>query len=127
MSKNIRENDFNGHLSNDGQKEAFHTLHKTSENTASVDSDAINQIGSLTSDFITASKEALASAATEGERTKRLDDAKEALREAREEIREINKRSHDSQRGFATLAIKGALVLAGVAITGSLWLLSKDK
>ena len=113
------------HLSNDGQKEGFRTLHKTSDNTSSVDSEAIKQIGALTSEFIAASKESAASADTEDERTKRLNDAKEALREAREDIREVNMRSHQSQRGYATLAVKGMLVLAGAAVTGGLWLLSK--
>jgi len=112
-------------LSDEGQKEGFQTLHKTSENTAKIDSDAIEKIGSLTSEFISASKEALASAQTEDERTQRLKDARDALRDAREDIREVNQRSHQSQRGFSTLAVMGMTALAGVAISGGLWLLSK--
>lgn len=125
MSKSIKERSSASHLTNDGQREAFRTLQETSNSTSKVDSDAINQIGSLTSEFISAAKDAAASAETEDERTRRLNDAKEALREARDEIREVNKRSHESQRGFATLATMGALALAGIAISGGLWLLSK--
>ena len=125
MKKSIEASIPESRLSNDGQKEGFRTLHKTSDNTASVDSDAINQIGSLTSEFIAASKDAAASATTEDERTRHLNDAKEALREAREDIREVNMRSHHSQRGFATLAVKGMIVLAGAAVAGGLWLLSR--
>ncbi|MBL1376191.1 hypothetical protein [Zobellella iuensis] len=125
MKKNIESKSSVSRLSDEGQKEGFQTLHKTSENTAKVDSDAINNIGSLTSEYISASKEALANAKTEDERTQRLKDARDALREAREDIREVNKRSHQSQRGFSTLAIIGMTALAGVAISGGLWLLSK--
>ena len=125
MKKDISQKIPNSHLTPEGQAEAFRTLHKTSENTSTVDSDAINQISALTSQFISASTEAASNSSTEDERTKRLTDAKEALREAREDIREVNMRSHQSQRGFATLAVKGMLVLAGAAVTGGLWLLSK--
>lgn len=125
MKKIIGSNIPDSRLSDEGQKEGFQTLHKTSENTAKVDVDAINKIGSLTSEFISVSKEALANAKTADERTQRLNDAKEALREAREDIREVNQRSHQSQRGFSTLAIIGMTALAGVAISGGLWLLSK--
>lgn len=125
MKKIIGSKTPDSRLSDEGQKEGFQTLHKTSENTAKVDSDAINNIRSLTSEFISASKDALASANTVDERTQRLNDAKEALREAREDIREVNQRSHQSQRGFSSLAIIGMTALAGVAISGGLWLLSK--
>ena len=125
MNKNIGKYIPTSHLSNDAQKEVFRTLQTTSENTSHVDSDAINQIRALTSQFISASKEAAASAVTKDERTKRLADAGEALRHAREAISEVNMRSHMSQRGFATLALKGALILAGAAVTGGLMLLSK--
>lgn len=126
MGKDIEERASTSHLTNGGQKEAFRTLQETSNSTSKVDSDAINQIGTITSEFISAIKEAAANAGTEDERTRRLSDAKEALREARDEIREVSKRSHQSQRGFATLATIGALALAGIAISGTLWLLSRE-
>lgn len=125
MKETIGSNIPDSRLSDEGQKEGFQTLHKTSENTAKVDSDAINNIGNLTSEFISASKEALDKAKTENERTQRLNDAKESLREAREDIREVNQCSHQSQRGFSTLAVMGMTALASVAISGGLWLLSK--
>ncbi|WP_461601560.1 hypothetical protein [Aeromonas rivipollensis] len=125
MKEIIGSNIPDSRLSDDGQKEGFQTLHKASDNTAKVDSDAINNIEKLTSEFISSTKEALANAKTEDERTLRLNDAKEALREAREDIREVNRRSHQSQRGFSTLAVIGMTALAGVAISGGLWLLSK--
>lgn len=125
MKKNIVATSPVNHLSDDGQKEGFRALQKTSDNTSSVDSDAIREIGSLTSKFISTSKEALANAATEKERAKVLEDAAEELRGARKDILEVNARSHQSQRGFATLATKGMLVLAGAAAAGGLWMVKK--
>ena len=125
MKEIIGSNIPESRLSDKGQKEGFQALHKSSDNTAKVDSDAINNIGKLTSEFLSASKEAQSCAKTEDERTQRLNDAKEALRQAREDILEVNQRSHKSQRGFSTLAVIGMTALAGVAISGGLWLLSK--
>ena len=98
MKKNIVATSPVNHLSDHGQKEGFRALQKTSDNTSSVDSDAIREIGSLTSKFISTSNEALANAATEKERTKVLEDAAEELRGACKDILEVNARSHQSQR-----------------------------
>lgn len=125
MSKDLGVTGASSQLTNAGQKEAFRALQSTSKNASEVDTAAINQIGSLTSEYIGAARDAAAKATTEEDVARRLGEAREALKGAREDILEVNRRSHESQRGFATLAIKGALLLAGAAVTGGLWLLSK--
>jgi hypothetical protein len=110
-------------LSSEGQKEAFRSFQTASNNTGQVDSSAISQIGSITSEFIAASKEAAQKAESAEERREIREDMKDALNAAREGIREVNQRSHESQRGFATIALTGLLAVAGVALGGAAWLL----
>lgn len=125
-SENISRILPDGSISDEGQKEGFKTFQKISDNTASVDSDAINNIGKLTSEYMSASQVALANAETECERSQRLNDAKEVFRGARDDILEINRRSHQSQRGFSNYALIGITALAGLLLSGGMWLLSKD-
>lgn len=112
-------------LSEKGEQEAFKTLQSASKNSSNVDTVAIGQIGNITNNFISAAKESAVGASSTEDKERILQEAKNAMDSARIDIRQINMRSHKTQRGIATLAAQALLAVAAGAVAGGIWLLSK--